>query len=184
MEKLTFITGNPGKAKYLTDYFDLPVEHHKLDLAEIQSLDLKAVVEDKAKRAYEIIKAPVLVEDISLVFNNLGLLPGPLIKWFFESLGNEGLCKLLDKFVDRRALASVMFAYCDDSGIYTFAASRPGVIADSPRGEAGFGWDPIFIPEGFDHTWAEMNDDEKHQSSMRRIALEKLKEFIINGNKI
>src|SRR3989344_5414775 len=96
MQKLTFITGNAGKAKYLADYFHLPVDHVKLDLHEIQSLDLKEVVEDKARRAFEIVKSPVLVEDVSLIFNGLKKLPGPLIKWFLETLENDGLCKLLN----------------------------------------------------------------------------------------
>ena len=159
--ELYFITSNVGKAKYLSDYFDFPVEHKKLDLPEIQSLDLAEIVSDKAKRAYEIIKKPVLVEDVSLVFNALDKLPGPLIKWFYETLGNDGLCDLLDRYGDKRGL-------CE------------GRISDKPRGEAGFGWDPIFIPDGFVKTWAEMSADEKHQTSMRRIALEKLKDFINN----
>ena len=86
MDKLTFITGNAGKAKYLSDYFHLPVEHIKLDLHEIQSLNLREVVEDKARRAYEIVKSPVLVEDVSLVFRGLKKLPGPLLTWFLDTL--------------------------------------------------------------------------------------------------
>ena len=121
MNKLTFITGNAGKAKYLSDYFHLPVEHIRLDLHEIQSLNLKEVVEDKAKRAYEIVKSPVLVEDVSLVFRGLKELPGPLIKWFLETMGNDGLCKLLDAFEDRSAYAEVEFAICDGSGVHTFS---------------------------------------------------------------
>lgn len=177
MKKLTFITGNAGKAKYLSDYFHLPVDHVKLDLHEIQSLDLKDVVEDKARRAFEIVNSPVLVEDVSLTFTALKALPGPLIKWFLETLGNDGLCRLLDRFDDRSALAEVEFAICDDAGVHTFRGSMEGVIADNPRGEMGFGWDPVFIPKGYDKTWAEMTDDEKHATSMRKIALEKMSAF-------
>jgi non-canonical purine NTP pyrophosphatase (RdgB/HAM1 family) len=178
MKKLTFITGNAGKAKYLADYFHLPVEHIKLDLHEIQSLDLKEVVEDKAQRAFAIVKSPVLVEDVSLIFNGMKKLPGPLIKWFLETLGNDGLCKLLDKYDDRSAFAEVQFAICDENGIHTFTGSMEGIIAENPRGEMGFGWDPIFIPKGYDKTWAEMSDDDKHATSMRKIALEKMTEFL------
>lgn len=177
-KKLTFITGNAGKAKYLSDYFHLPVDHVKLDLHEIQSLDLKEVVEDKARRAYEIVHSPVLVEDVSLTFTALKSLPGPLIKWFLETLENEGLCRLLDKFEDRSALAEVEFAICDDTGVHTFRGAMEGAISDSPRGEMGFGWDPIFIPKGHEKTWAEMSDDEKHETSMRKIALEKMSDFL------
>lgn len=178
MQTLTFITGNAGKARYLSDYFHLPVEHRKMDLPEIQSLDLKEVVEDKARRAFGMIRSPVLVEDVSLVFNALGKLPGPLIKWFFETLGNEGLCRLLDAFPDRSALAEVEFAICDDRKAHTFGGIMEGAIAETARGEMGFGWDPIFIPRGHAKTWAEMTDDEKHATSMRRIALEKMAEFL------
>ena len=178
MRKLTFITGNAGKAKYLSDYFHLPVDHVKLDLREIQSLDLKEVIEDKAKRAFEIVNSPVLVEDVSLTFTALKALPGPLIKWFLETLGNDGLCRLLDKLEDRSALAEVEFAICDDTGVHTFRGTMEGTIADSPRGEMGFGWDPVFIPKGYDKTWAEMGDNEKHATSMRKIALAQMSEFL------
>lgn len=182
MNKLTFITGNSAKAKYISNYFKLPIDHIKLNLPEIQSTDLKEIVEDKARRAFEIVKTPVIVEDVSLVFHELKELPGPLIKWFFETLGNEGLCKLVNKFDNKKATAKVMFAICDKSGLNTFSGSIEGSIADSPRGEIGFGWDPIFIPDGYTKTWAEMSDDEKHTTSMRKIALQKMSEFIKKTN--
>lgn len=183
MQKLTFITGNAGKAKYLSDYFHLPVDHVKLDLKEIQSVDLKEVVEDKARRAYEVVKSPVLVEDVSLTFKALKALPDPLIKWFLETLGNEGLCRLLDGFNNRDAVAEVEFAICDQSGVHTFSGSMEGAIADNPRGEMGFGWDPVFIPKGYDKTWAEMTDNEKHATSMRKVALEKMSAFLEQNEK-
>lgn len=178
MNKLTFITGNPAKAQYLGNYFKIPVDHIKLDLPEIQSVDLRTVVEDKAERAYDIIKSPVIVEDVSLVFHEMRALPGPLIKWFLETLGNGGLCKLVNGFTDKTATATVMFAICDESGVHLFEGSMHGSIASEPRGEMGFGWDPVFIPDGFQKTWSEMTDDEKHATSMRRQALEKMSEYL------
>lgn len=183
MKTITFITGNAGKAKYLSDYFHLPIEHKKLDLTEIQSLDLFEVVEDKVRRAYEIVKAPVLVEDVSLTFLSMNSLPGPLIKWFYESLGNDGLSKLLNMYESRDALAEVIFAFCDEHGVKVFSGKMEGSIAHEPCGDAGFGWDPIFIPKGYSKTWAEMNDNEKHETSMRKIALEKLLMFLNEYNK-
>jgi XTP/dITP diphosphohydrolase len=176
--KLTFITGNVAKAKYLSDYFHLPVDHIKLDLKEIQSLDLEEVVKDKAERAYEIVKFPVLVEDVSLTFKELKSLPGPLIKWFLETLGNEGICKLASNFKSREALAEVKFAVRDEKGVHTFTGSMAGAIADKPRGKTGFGWDPIFIPQGYTKTWAEMTDNEREKTSMRKIALGQLSIFL------
>ena len=169
--RLTFITGNPAKARYFSHYFHIPVTHQKLDLPEIQSLDLAEIVEDKVRRAYDALKAPVIVEDTSLTFVALKALPGPLIKWHLETLGNDGLCKLLDGEDDRRAHAEVLFAFFDGRNLKTFHGEAHGTIAPTPRGETNFGWDPIFIPNGYDLTWAEMTVDEKHATSMRKPAL-------------
>lgn len=178
LQKLTFITGNPKKAEQLARHLDFPVTHTKLDLPEIQSLDLKEIIEHKAKTAYEIVQEPVFVEDTSLCFDAMGKLPGPLIKWFLAELGNEGLCTMLDGYSDRSALAEVCVGLYDGKELYTFLGQRKGSIAKTPRGEDGFGWDPIFIPEGHTKTWGEMTAEEQKDTSMRRIALKKLEGFL------
>lgn len=86
MQPITFITGNQKKADYLARYLGFPIEHIKLDLDEIQSLELKEIVEHKVKKAYAKIKKPVIVEDASLEFTSLGRLPGPFIKFFIEEM--------------------------------------------------------------------------------------------------
>ena len=180
INSLTFITGNKAKAEQLARHFKFPVKHHKVDLDEIQSLDLSKIVEHKAREAYKIIKSPVLVEDVSLKFTALGNLPGPLIKWFLSELDNSGLCNLLTNFKDKTAVAEVMFGYFDGKVFKTFIGSYKGRIADKPRGDSGFGWDPIFIPQGKKKTWGEMDLDEQKETSMRRIALKKLELYLKN----
>lgn len=177
MNKITFITGNAAKAEQLGRHLNYPVEHLKLDLPEIQSLHLEEIVEHKAKEAYKQIHSPVLVEDTSLVFSALGKLPGPLIKWFLTELKNEGLCKLLDVYKDRSAVARVVFGCYDGDKLQMFDGEIKGRIAESPRGNEGFGWDPIFIPDGWDKTWGEMTIEEQAHTSMRKIALQKLEKF-------
>lgn len=177
-QELTFITGNPAKAKYLSEYFHLPIAHKKLDVPEIQSLDIREIVEAKAKSAYAMLGTPVIVEDVSVTFVALKRLPGPLIKWFLETLGNEGLCKLLDGYDDRAAVAEVMYAYCDGGEPHVFHGRVEGRIGKHPKGETNFGWDPVFIPNGYQETWAEMSGDEKHATSMRKPALAQLAQFL------
>ena len=177
---LTFITGNAAKAEQLARHLEYPVAHKKLDLAEIQSLDLIEVVEHKAKEAYKHIQGSVLVEDTSLTFRALGHLPGPLIKWFLTELDNEGLCKLLNGYDDRVAWAEVCFGFFDGEELKFFEGKMKGSISKSPKGERGFGWDPIFIPEGHAKTWGEMTPEEQKDTSMRRIALKKLEPFLRN----
>lgn len=172
-QPITFITGNLGKLAWTQRFVKLPLEHKKLDLVEIQSLDAKEVVEHKVKQAYELLKKPVLVEDTSLVFHALGRLPGTYIKWFLEELTNEGLCRLIDN-KDRSATATVLYGYYDGTNMIFGEGNVKGAIAQSPRGENGFGWDPVFIPEGYQQTHAELNDEEFNKISVRKAAIEDL----------
>ena len=179
--KITFITGNPGKAEEVSRYIGMEIDHKTIDLEEIQSLDLSEVVRDKVTRAYDKVGAPVLVEDVSLVFNSMGKLPGPFIKWFRKELTNDGLCRLLDG-KDRSAVATVCYGFHDGKEIHIFDGSMVGVIADSPRGDNSFGWSPAFTPEGFDKTYAEMSNEEQSIVSMRNKALKKFRDFLESTN--
>src|SRR5438045_2313399 len=96
MKTITLVTGNPGKLRelqaLLPTYFAF--EAHALDLPEIQSLDPQEIVTDKLQRAYEVIKAPVIVEDVSAGVDELRGLPGPFFKFFEKALGKEALLRI------------------------------------------------------------------------------------------
>ena len=175
---ITLITGNQHKADYLAKHLGQPIEHKKLELDELQSLDLKVVVEHKVKQAYAALKKPVLVEDVALSFGALGKLPGPLIKWFLEELEPAGLCKLVDGYEDRSATAEIYYALYDGQQINYFYGAVKGAIAPMPRGDFGFGWNNIFIPEGEIRTWGEIPDDELAPTTHRAEALSLLKKFL------
>lgn len=176
-EPLVFITSNKNKLLQVQAHLKHPIEHIDLELTEIQSLDPVKVAEHKAKEAYQFVKKPVLIEDTSLTFHALGKLPGPMIKWFLESVGPEGLCRLLDNYEDRSAVASVTFALYDGESMKIFHGEMQGEIAKQPRGE-GFGWTPIFIPKGWSKSYGEMTKEEQKQTSMRRIAVDKINKYI------
>jgi len=164
--KVTFITGNQAKADFLSKHVGYPIKHRKIDLDEIQSLDLTEVAEFKARQAFKAAKSPVLVEDVAMVFEALGKLPGPFIKWFEVSLGLEKICRLLDG-KSRAATAKVCFVYFDGAEPTFFNGSLNGQIAQTPKGENGFGFDPIFIPSGHSKTLAEMTDAGLETNSLR-----------------
>jgi non-canonical purine NTP pyrophosphatase (RdgB/HAM1 family) len=173
-----FITGNQHKADYLAKWLDMPVKHHKVDLDEIQSLDLKKVVEHKARQAYEVLKKPVLVEDVALTFTAMGRLPGTLVKWFVEEVGNEGLCKVADSLEHRKAVASICYGLYDGEAIHFFEDHMDGEVPPVPRGDHGFGWNPVFIPKGSTKTYAEMTDEEVRPFSIRANAIKELKAYL------
>lgn len=177
-QQLTFITSHPMKAKGLSWHLDYPVSHKNLGLQEIQSLDAHEIVIAKAEAAYRHLKQPVLVEDFSLSLDALGGLPGPLIRWFLEALQPEGICKLLDSYPSRDAIAQVCFALRDADGVHIFESTTKGTITTRPRGSAIYGTDNIFIPLGHDKVWTEMSKDESFASSIRRTALKKLETYL------
>lgn len=181
--KITLITGNLGKVEEVKRYLgampNIEIDHRHVDLEEIQSLDVKEIVNDKAMRAYEKIGMPVLVEDVSLVFNSMGKLPGPFIKWFLQELKSDGLCRLMDG-KDRGCIATVCYGFCDGQTVQLFSGEMRGVVADSPKGEY-FGWSSVFIPEGYDKTYAEITAEERDVVSMRKIALKKFHDFLISN---
>ncbi len=179
MDDLTFITGNAGKAEEVSRYLGFPVEHVALDLPEIQSLNLEEIVNDKAIRAYDKIRRPVLVEDVSLVFPAYGKLPGPLIKWFLAELGNEGLCRLLDGKKDRTCVTTVCYGLCGGTAVRLVSGSMEGAVARHPRGDNSFGWASMFVPAGMMRTYAELSNEEQASIAMRRKALEKLRGILV-----
>jgi non-canonical purine NTP pyrophosphatase (RdgB/HAM1 family) len=174
----TFITGNEGKARYVAEWLGKDVPRHKLDLDELQTLDLRELVTHKIKQAYSILRTPVLVEDAQLSFTAMGGLPGPFIRWFIDELGYDGICKMLNNYNDRTAHGKICYALYDGKNIEFFEGEMHGTIAKEPRGTGGFGFDAIFVNEGFSKTRAEMTKEEYAKTSYRKIALDKLVEYL------
>ena len=105
-------------------------------------------------------------------------MPGPLVKWFLKTIGNDGLAGIAEKLGSSRAEAKTIIGYAKNhEEIYFFEGVIKGQIV-KPRGESDFGWDPIFLPDGHEKTFAEMGREEKNKISMRREALNKLSEFL------
>jgi inosine triphosphate pyrophosphatase len=175
---VTFITGNANKAKYFSELVGHHINHHKVDVPEIQSLILEEVVAQKARAAYKHLKTPVLVEDTKYVINSLGKLPGTFIKWFLEELGSEKICRLADISADRSVIAGAAFAYHDGQEMKIFMSELNGSIPNHPKGDAGFGWNPIFIPKGSDKTLGEMDDETFKKFYVQIKPFNQIKEFL------
>jgi len=170
-----FITGNKNKFQEANDILNTDLEQIDIDLTEIQELDAKMVIKAKLLEACKLTnKSNFIIEDTSLYLEGLNNMPGPLIKWFLKSVGNDGLYKMAQTFNNFKASAVTYIGYLKSDEIKFFKGEIKGTIV-KPKGENGFGWDKIFIPEGFDKTFAQMTDDEKNSLSMRKLAFEELK---------
>lgn len=176
---LYLITGN--KHKFLEFKAAIPqVEQLDLDLIEIQEIDAQKVITAKLTEAFKYKQGEFIVEDTSLYLEGLSGLPGPLVKWFLKTIGNEGLANLTDKLENPNAIATSLIGYAKSiKDVYFFEGKVSGTIT-APRGTHGFGWDPIFQPQRHHKTFAEMTEKEKNNLNvnMRKIAILKLTKLL------
>lgn len=177
-----FVTSNENKRREASGILGFELRSESPEVTEIQALDLREVAAEKAREAHRALgspDAPVLVEDSGLVVEAWEGLPGAFTKWFMVTVGNEGLCGMLRDGLSRDARAVCVVAIANISGtaggVEVFTGEVRGSLADSPRGEGGFGWDAIFIPEGETRTYAEMGD-AKHADSHRARAFNAARE--------
>lgn len=180
--KLQFISGNRHKFEELRAV--LPdLEMKSIDLPEIQEIDPRMIIKAKLLEARKHTAEAIIVEDTSLYFEAMnGSLPGPLIKWFVQSLGSEGLANMAIQLGNSKALAKTVIGYSPyGEEMHFFEGVIKGDIV-MPVVESAFGWDPIFQPQGYDQTFAEMGTEKKNQISQRRLAAEALKSFLDQKN--
>lgn len=171
---IALITGNVGKLKELQALAPdrLDITSRSLDLPEIQSLDVREVVEDKVRRAYEQVQSPVIVEDVSTGLDELQGLPGPFFKFFEKTLGKRTLL-ILSKEAEPRVAIRCVAAYYDGSTMLFGEGIVKGRVVE-PRGENGFGFDFTVVPDGETRTMAEMSMEEKNAMSHRGQAMRNL----------
>jgi inosine triphosphate pyrophosphatase len=171
MNKIFLVTGNANKLKEWRRQLpsDIEIDSVDVDLPEIQSIDPEEIMADKAKRAYEAIGKPVVVEDVSAGLEKLGGLPGPFVKFFIKTLGDDVLFQLAG-VEGGAATISCSIAYYDGNDLLTVRGDVNGTITAS-RGKNGFGFDKTFVPEGQELTYAEMSGEEKDNISHRSVAI-------------
>ena len=174
-----FITSNKGKLDEVRAITGLDIRSRALDIEEIQDTDVGNVVRDKALRAYALIKKPVIVEDTGLYIKALNGFPGALVKWMVEAMGPSGICRIVKGYGNKSAYGETCIAFYDGKKLAVFSGRVDGRITASPKGSNGFGWDPVFMPNGSDKTFAQMDSSEKNKVSHRRKAALKLRTYLL-----
>jgi XTP/dITP diphosphohydrolase len=176
-----FVTTNEHKRREVQEILGVALERADLDLPEVQAIDPAEVATEKARAARETLRdstLPVLVEDSGLMVEAWDGFPGALTKWLMSSVGNEGLLRMLGPDQDRSAKAVCVVALAQtDGNVRTFRGEVPGIVAQKPRGSGGFGYDPIFVPEGSSLTYAEMGEG-KNADSHRARAFKALRRWL------
>ncbi len=174
---IRFATGNEGKLTEARAYLDgvATVEQVTYDYTEIQSAALEEIAAVGARETYEYLQETadepvdgVLVDDTGLFVDAFDGFPGPYSAYVEQTIGVERLWQFARDEDNRRAYFRTVMAYADERGVETFTGSVAGTLV-APRGEEGFGYDPIFEYNG--QTLAEMTAAEKNAISHRGRAL-------------
>jgi len=175
-----FVTGNAGKLAEARRIVGAELEAVAVDLPEIQSLALEEVLEAKAEAARAEVGGAIVVEETGLELSALGGFPGPLVRWMLAAVGPEGIARCALALGDSRAVARCALLVVDDERRIFAEGATTGNLVLPARGEGGFGWDPVFVPEEDSRTYGEMSDTDKdaigHRGRAWRLLLEQLGE--------
>jgi XTP/dITP diphosphohydrolase len=177
---VTFVSTNKNKfleAEAILAPFGISVEFVKATLTELQSDSLEEIAREKAKNAFALVGRPVIVEDDGLFVDSLKGFPGQYSSFVFQTIGNGGILKLLDNSSERSAHFRSLIAYHDGTVVSAFEGLVSGRIADAIS-EGGWGYDPIFIPEGSALTFGQLKE-EKKKFSHRRKGLEAFAQWLL-----
>ena len=168
------VTGNPGKLAEARRLCGIDLQATPVDLPEIQSLDMGEVLRAKAFEAFRILEQPVIVDETGLELAALGGFPGCLVKWMLQAIGAEGIARTAHALADPRATARCALLCFDGECEVLAEGTTEGTLVLPARGGNGFGWDPIFQPDGLDQTFAELSGTEKDAISHRGAAWRQL----------
>lgn len=166
--ELNFITTNSGKREWLSMEFkafdiDINIKSPMVKIIEPQADSFEEVSISKARQAYDAVKAPVVVEDGGFSIPALSDFPGVYSKYINQTIGNEGLLKLVEG-KDRNAYFITATSFFDGEILKTFTKKIYGTIplVESPTNSKN-AWSnlwKIFIPDGYTKTLSEMSEAE------------------------
>ncbi|MEM7821332.1 MAG: RdgB/HAM1 family non-canonical purine NTP pyrophosphatase [Candidatus Aenigmatarchaeota archaeon] len=186
MKKLYFISNNEEKIKEVSSFFKnfgIKIIGKKLNLLEPKYKRLEEVAREKAIQASKKLKKPLIVEDTGIYFNCYKNFPGTISKFIFETIGFDGIFRLLSRKTRRAYFKTAVAYYKPREKILIFTGICRGKITRKIRGRINkkMPYDNIFVPEGCKKTFSEMSKEEKAKYSHRAKALEKFAKWFIKN---
>jgi non-canonical purine NTP pyrophosphatase (RdgB/HAM1 family) len=177
-DKLILVSSNPNKGIEAERILGVPLLRVAISLPEIQAAGVEEITRYKLEVARTKGYQRLIVEDVSLGFDELGNFPGPYVRWLLEAAGGKGLAAIAYALNNRAAKAQCCVAYWNGREGKIFMGETVGEILVEPRGEQKFGWDAWFQPRGSKKTFAELTPQEKDDVSHRGRAYRKLAEYL------
>ena len=193
MREIIFFSGNEGKITEIKNKF----KNKQIKILSLKNFDnyteplengltFRDNAKIKSSYGYSKFNIPCFADDSGICIEALKNKPGIFSKSFIRSFKSSDDCfkyifKKIKKTNKKKAYFKTSICLTMESGIRVFFEGRiKGTISEKPVGEFGFGYDPIFVPEGYNRTLGSMRLSEKNQLSHRSIAINKLINFLIN----
>jgi len=176
--RVTFVTGNKGKL-HEAQVALAPLGHEvvaaDLHPVEIQAETLEEVSRAKCEVLVAKLPPPFFVDDGGLFVDALKGFPGVFSAHALKRIGSAGILKLMEGVEERGAHFACVVTYYDGERVRSFAGRCDGRIAREARSSGhGFGFDPIFVPDGHERTFGELPAEVKNDLSHRGKALAQL----------
>ncbi len=180
---LQIITSNNGKIREFKEILRespyVPVQNN-VSYPEIQASSLEDVVDFGLTWLQERISSPFVIDDSGVFIDHFNGFPGTYTRYIYDTIGLKGVLRQMEGVDDRECTFRCVLGLLTESGEkQKFVGECSGTLINELRGEGGFGYDPIFIPDGFDKTFAELASEEKNSISHRGKAMRKLIDFLL-----
>ncbi len=182
MKEIVFVTHNKGKAKSAEKFFkDLKIRTFEYELSEPRSDDIKLIAKTKVMEAYDIVKTPCIAMDADFYIDELNGFPKAFVNFALETIGIDGILKLMEYKENRKCAFRQCLAYYDGKEIKYFYGESKGTLSYEKRGiDTEEKWSDlwyIFIPNGFNKTLAEMTKEERDNKNNIDKSTSALEEF-------
>jgi len=172
--KLLFVTSRRAKVEWaqatLKDY-GIKLAQKPFDFSEIRSFDVAVIAKEKARQASKKIKRPFILTDDGFYIKALNGFPATQVNFAMQTIGIDGIVKMMKGVKDRRCEFRSALAYFDGKKIRLFVGAYKGKVAIKPRGTRGWGWGPlmrIWQPDGRNETVAELTRAEFERDKRER----------------
>ena len=182
MEEIVFVTHNKGKAISASKYFkDLKIHTYDYELSEPRSDDIKLIATAKVMEAYSIVNMPCMALDAGFFINSLNGFPKAFVNFTLDTIGIEGILKLMEDKLDRTCAFRECLAYYDGTTIKYFYGELKGCLSNSIHTDNNnCRWSDlwyIFKPYGFNKTLSEMSLEELDNRTLIDKSTSAMEEF-------
>lgn len=182
MDEIVFVTHNKGKAKSAEKYFNnLKISTYDFELDEPRSDDIQEIATAKVKQAYKIVNKPCIALDTGFFIESLNGFPRAFVNFALDSIGIDGILKLMQGVENRKCEFKECLAYHDGKEIHYFYGKHPGSLTTQIQGkDRDEKWSDlwyIFKPDHFEKTLAEMDSKEREERRKIDGSVEALRVF-------